>query len=228
MILLFLISTSLMLFLFILISYLQFEKSAYKKLSNVSYWKIYFNTGLYGEYLIVNELEKIPGVHKTLINLYIPKENSNETTEIDILFIHENGIYVIESKNYSGWIFGRETDYKWTQVFPNKKKFKFYNPVKQNRTHIKALQNVLPEQSKDIFTSIIVFSNRCTLKSLEITSSNLYVINRKDLSIISKINAHNYQKGVPVFSIYGKLLQYTNASEKLKKEHIANIERKLS
>ena len=52
---------------------------------------------------------------KVLRNVYIPKDN-NETSEI--LFITQKGIFVIESKNYSGWIFGSEKQYKWTMIYP--------------------------------------------------------------------------------------------------------------
>lgn len=72
---------------------------------------------------------------KVLRNVYIPKDN-NETSEIDVLFITQKGIFVIESKNYSGWIFGSENQYKWTMMLPNKEKHSFYNPIKQNQTHI--------------------------------------------------------------------------------------------
>ena len=54
---------------------------------------------------------------KVLRNVYIPKDN-NETSEIDVLFITQKGIFVIESKNYSGWIFGSEKQYKWTMIYP--------------------------------------------------------------------------------------------------------------
>ncbi len=223
----FLIGSMLILFPSFLLSYFHFEKSPYKRLTNASYWQVRLNKGLFGEYLIVNELEKFPGMHKTLVNLYIPKENSNELTEIDILFIHENGIYVIESKNYSGWIFGREKDYKWTQVFPNKKKFKFYNPIKQNHTHINALQKIIHDQPKEFFISMIVFNNGCTLKSIEVTSATIHVITRRNLSMIDRMNQHTLEKRVPVFSIYGKLSKFTNVSEKIKEEHISNLQRKL-
>ena len=48
---------------------------------------------------------------KVLRNVYIPKEDG-ETTEIDLLFITAKGIFVLESKNYSGWIFGSESQHK--------------------------------------------------------------------------------------------------------------------
>ncbi|MGX9134713.1 nuclease-related domain-containing protein [Rummeliibacillus sp. JY-2-4R] len=228
MFLIFLFSTIFILLPSFFISYSRFERSPYKKITNSSYWKVRFNTGLFGEYSIVNELEKFPGIHKTLVNVYIPKENCSELTEIDILFIHEKGIYVIESKNYSGWIFGREKDYKWTQVFPNKKNFKFYNPIKQNHTHIKALQKIINDQPKELFTSMIVFSNRCTLKTIEVTTPTIHVINRRNLAIIDNINQHYLEKRIPVYSLYGKLSKYTNVSEKLKNEHVSSIQRKFS
>lgn len=98
---------------------------------------------------------------KVLKNLYVPKDNG-ETSEIDVVFITQKGIFVIESKNYSGWIFGDEKSAYWTAMLPNKEKNRFYNPIKQNETHIKWLRQYL---SEDIpLFSIVVFSERCELK----------------------------------------------------------------
>lgn len=218
------IITTILILLFI--SYFNFEKSYYKQITNASFWKVRFNTGLYGEYRIVNELQKIPGIHKTLVNLYIPKAKGDGLTEIDILFIHENGLYVIESKNYSGWIYGRENDYRWTQVFNNGKKFKFYNPIKQNRTHVNALQKLLSNLPTELFSSLIIFSDRCTLKSIEVTSQNVQVMKRKNL--LSRCKNGTSSNSLPVYTIYTKLQKYTNVSDQVKKEHIQNINEKLS
>lgn len=72
---------------------------------------------------------------RVLRNIYVPKDNG-ETSEIDVAFITQKGIFVKESKNYSGWIFGDEKTAYWTAVVPNGEKNCFYNPIKQNRTHI--------------------------------------------------------------------------------------------
>lgn len=45
---------------------------------------------------------------KKLLLTAILKKNDGSTIELDIVMIHETGIYVFESKNYSGWIFGSE------------------------------------------------------------------------------------------------------------------------
>ena len=112
-----------------------------------------------------------------LRNLYLPKDNG-ETSEIDLLFITQKGIFVIESKNYSGWIFGSDKDQYWTQMLPNKQKNRFYNPIKQNQTHIKWLQNYLNE--KIPVYSLIVFSERCELKQIEIGTEHTAVCKRDE------------------------------------------------
>lgn len=84
---------------------------------------------------------------KVLRNVYIPKDN-NETSEVDVLFITQKGIFVIESKNYSGWIFGSENQYKWTMMLPNKETHSFYNPIKQNQTEVEAVYQKLKKLTK--------------------------------------------------------------------------------
>lgn len=76
---------------------------------------------------------------KILRNVYIPKDNG-ETSEIDVVYITQKGIFVIESKNFSGWIFGDDKSAYWTASLPNGKKNRFYSPVKQNETHMRWLE----------------------------------------------------------------------------------------
>lgn len=94
----------------------RYERSNYKKETKAKYGEVFSNKGKYGEYLTYKKLEQIKGMHKILTNVYLPTRNGN-TTEIDLIYIHESGIYVLESKNYGGWIFGNEYDKSWTQVF---------------------------------------------------------------------------------------------------------------
>ena len=61
-----------------------------------------------------------PGLLKSVLPM------KGKTTEIDLLMLHEKGIFVIESKYYSGWIFGSEDQLKWTQCFRNGRKEHFY------------------------------------------------------------------------------------------------------
>ena len=59
---------------------------------------------------------------KLLFNCYIPNR-SGAKTELDIIMISTKGIYVIENKNYSGWIFGDEQSKNWCETLKGKKYF---------------------------------------------------------------------------------------------------------
>ena len=68
---------------------------------------------------------------------YIYVDEENKSSQIDHILFHTSGIYVIETKNFSGRIYGKESDKAWTQVLAKGKvKNKFYSPVLQNQKHI--------------------------------------------------------------------------------------------
>ena len=53
------------------------------------------------------------------------------TTQIDHIVVSRFGIFVIETKNYRGWITGNENGSEWTKnVYGNK--YRFANPFRQN------------------------------------------------------------------------------------------------
>lgn len=148
-----------------------------------------FDKGEMGEWATEYALKKaLPSNIYTLRNLYIPYRNI--TTEIDLIMLHETGIYVFESKNYSGWIFGNENQQYWTQCLKGGKKYKFYNPLHQNRTHINALVSLLRLAPNQRPKSYIIFSERCTLKAVPPSSENVVICNRYDLiqAIEKRIN----------------------------------------
>lgn len=100
---------------------------------------------------------------------------SNEaTTQIDCLAVNRSGIFVFESKGYSGWVFGSERNLKWTQIlaYGNEKHY-FFNPIRQNQQHIHHLQHFLPNDTQ--FYSVVVFPSDAELKKIECTSENTYV-----------------------------------------------------
>jgi predicted RNA-binding Zn-ribbon protein involved in translation (DUF1610 family) len=88
---------------------------------------------------------------------------AGKTTQIDHIVISDFGIFVIETKNYKGWILGGENSEYWTQVIYNRKE-KFYNPIRQNLAHIQALKNCLREYRNLEYVSIIVFPSKSNIK----------------------------------------------------------------
>ena len=175
---------------------------------------------------IASILKSIPGNGKILLNTYVPKINNHkEFIEIDIIYINSSGIYVIESKNYSGVIVGGDGYSQWEQrLRGNNNKYRFYNPVRQNEGHIKHLQNLLYNINKDAFHSLIVFSDHCKLE----VHSYADVINRRELKefIFSKLKSQpNVLTTENIDDIYIKLLPYTQVSDEFKEQHIKNIEK---
>lgn len=90
-------------------------------------------------------------------------ETAHGTTQIDHILVCETGIFVIETKHYSGWIFGDPNSPTWTQVI-YKKKTRFQNPILQNAGHVKTVQSLftLPPEA---FHSIVVFTGDATFKT---------------------------------------------------------------
>jgi restriction system protein len=85
------------------------------------------------------------------------------TTQIDHVFLSVHGIFVLETKNMSGWIFGTEQQAQWTQKFP-KRSFKFQNPLRQNYKHLKALEATLGVSPAHLH-SVITFVGGSTFKT---------------------------------------------------------------
>lgn len=89
------------------------------------------------------------------------------TAQIDHVFVSVFGIFVVETKNMDGWIFGRSRDREWTQVFPGGKKYRFQNPLRQNHGHVKALEEALKDMGLPGGTvkSVVVFVGGAELKT---------------------------------------------------------------
>jgi restriction system protein len=100
-------------------------------------------------------------VYRSLHNVTIPAKG--ETTQIDHVIASRYGIFVVEAKNYNGWIFGSERDSQWTQSLFGKKS-RFQNPLRQNHRHVAALAEFLglPE---DRFHSMVMFWGDAEIKT---------------------------------------------------------------
>lgn len=102
-----------------------------------------------------------PKVYVDINNVTIP--TSNGSTQIDHVIVSRYGIFVVETKNMDGWIFGDQKNPQWTQSIFGKK-YKFQNPLHQNYRHTKALSEFLGlDHSK--FISIVMFWGECEFKT---------------------------------------------------------------
>ncbi len=86
-------------------------------------------------------------------NVTLPTKDGS--TQIDHILVSRYGVFVIETKNMKGWIFGSENQKQWTQkIFRHSSKFQ--NPLHQNYKHLKTLEVCLDIESSSLF-SVVVF-----------------------------------------------------------------------
>lgn len=169
--------------------------------------------GYYGEYLVFCELYKnIIGNCKILMNLNIPIDN-DKTTEVDLVMIHEKGIFVFEIKHYKGTIYGDDNGQIWTQYFRTVKNNVFKNPVLQNEYHINAIKKIFPTIP---IQSVIVFtSNDCNIK-VNRSNPNIDIC---DLYNLIRILNTRFNSMPSIYSIaqidemFSKLSGYSNMKE---------------
>lgn len=74
----------------------------------------------------------------SLYSNYLKKD-----TQIDIIMLHKSGIYVIEAKNWNGYLKGEYNDARWTGKSSDPIVKTIVNPIDQNFVHIRTLKNAL-------------------------------------------------------------------------------------
>jgi len=119
--------------------------------------------GMMGEF-IVNFSAKLmldKEKYHLIKNTTLPTEDGS--TQIDHIIVSIYGIFVVETKNMKGWIFGSPNQKTWTQKI-YKHTSKFQNPLHQNYKHVKTLQSLLDTADDQIF-SLIVFVGDSTFKT---------------------------------------------------------------
>ena len=100
-------------------------------------------------------------IYRRVHNIMVPAADG--TTQIDHVLISNFGIFVVETKNFRGWIFGSEKDERWCQVIYGKKSF-FQNPLRQNYRHTRCLSEFLGLDHA-LFHSVVIFVGDCTFKT---------------------------------------------------------------
>ncbi len=175
--------------------------------------------GKMGEARVALVLERLSSKYYVFNNVYLAI--NGKTVQIDHIILSIYGIFVIETKNYSGWIYGYDNSEYWIE---NKfgKKYQFYNPLKQNYSHIKFLKKLL-DVYEDKFISIVLFSGEAELKC-KTTGIVIYLDDLEDV-------IYSYTK--PIFSeimiekIKQKLLNSIILDEKIEEFHIKKVRRNL-
>jgi len=192
-----------------------FTSKYYIKSGN-GFFKTYFNKGNYGEFILYRKIVGIFGKDYVFTNVYLDNKNTDHT-EVDVIALSNHGIYVFEMKNYSGYIYGSEKDQYWTQVLNKYSKHKFYNPLRQNYAHIKAIEKYLELNENEIIP-VVVFSNNSKLSKINVKKEN-HIIQIKDLNRLINSNAKSDFIDIPVIrrkEISVKLIERSNMPQEIK------------
>ena len=179
--------------------------------------------GWFGE-LVVNLLAKFfldKKSYHLIKNVTLPTEDS--TTQIDHIIVSKYGLFVVETKNMKGWIFGSQDDEEWTQqIYKNQNKFQ--NPLRQNYRHTKALEGILGLMPNKTF-SVIVFVGDSTFKTVmpeNVTYAGGYINYIKSKTeplfgdfevadIIKKIEDYRLDPGLKTHKIHVQNLKNQNS-----------------
>ena len=175
--------------------------------------------GTVGESIVAREINKLPEQeYKIFNNFYLKTKKGN--SQIDHVIVSIYGIFVIETKNYSGWIFGSENQEYWTQTIYNHKN-KFRNPIKQNWSHVYILREILSDYKYIKYYPIIVFAGTAELKSITAEIPVVY-----DYELLKTIM--DYSKTLvlsfdQVENIVVKITENNIQEKDIKKKHIQHI-----
>lgn len=213
----------------LLIGFIIFRKIQNRKLLNTVTKS---NRGTRSERDLVLKLLK-HGVPAQMIfhDLYLKKING-EFAQIDVVVVTEVGIVVFEVKDYSGWIFGNGNQPQWTKVLAyGKRKYRFYNPIMQNKIHIGELKIRIKSFDNVPFYSIVMFYGNCVLKDISFVPNGTFIAKSKRvlevMKIITKKNApFQYSNKDEIVGILKEAVKYGESAENQIK-HIENVKDKL-
>lgn len=176
--------------------------------------------GREGENEVSELLKSLPQNYHVISDVIIPTQHG--TTQIDHVVVCPYGIFVIETKNYKGWIFGSNNSKKWKQTFKTEHHY-FYNPIKQNWAHIYALSELL-KLYKKFFKPVVVFSDDAALN----VESTTPVINMRELK--SHILGFTQELFTPkqVEEIYNAIFKQDLNGIEIEEQHIQTVKNNIA
>lgn len=177
--------------------------------------------GRQGEKFVSNKfLSQLDPLNYTLLaDIMLYNESDIGATQIDHVIVSNFGVFCVETKAYSGWILGRESDKYWTQSI-NYRKYRFYNPLRQNYGHVKTLEKLLAPLNISIpIYSFIAFPDA---EKLKITGTDAVGYARDIVDKIkgcSQVMLSNEDKD----RIINAINQANIADENIRREHSKKI-----
>ncbi len=129
------------------------------------FWREAYNAekGAAGERAVSRILSCLPQSEYRVFNDVLLNNPFGGTTQIDHIVVSQFGVFVIETKNFGGKVYGGTKAMFWKEYFRGKE-YKFYNPVQQNNTHIAVLRENLASFVNIPFFSLVAFPPNAILR----------------------------------------------------------------
>ena len=171
--------------------------------------------GKAGEFWVKRELKKLDKQIYYVINNVTIMTN-NFTHQIDHIVVSQYGIFVIETKQYNGYITGSKYEYKWIRHVRGKK-YEYTNPIRQNYGHVKSISELLNIDESNLYNLVYIPSKyvKLNIKHDEELLRPGYLY--KTIIETKEEKLPNYEE------IYNKLLSYNITDKNAVKAHITNI-----
>ena len=191
--------------------------------------------GKSGEKKVNNVLSKLPNEYIVLNDVMFRTDSG--TTQIDHIVLSPYAIFTIETKNYSGIIYGNESQGEWTQIIKTGVRYKrklwkvytyitknrFYNPVKQSFGHAYAIQKMIGYKYYDLpIVPLVVFMDKADISHIK----SERVICLHHLSCFINNYKKMYVSNKDVYFIRDVLLRNDISKTTKMSEHVKNIREK--
>lgn len=182
-----------------------------------------FSFPISGEAGVASELESLASQNEE----YYPFNNvilktPDGTTQIDHILISRYGIFVIETKDFKGWIFGTADQRTWTQSlygpFYTSSKYHFQNPIRQNYKHVMAVESYLGIETQSIF-NLVVFTGESEFKT-DMPENVLYLHN---LLPYIQSQTRVFFTSEKARALSQKLMDYVESASESEEEHFNNL-----
>lgn len=177
--------------------------------------------GVDGEKKVAAKLKRYASIRsfKVINDLYLPLYD--KTTQIDHVLIGFFGLIVFETKNVGGEVYGEPRQKEWLHIM-GKNRYKLYNPLMQNQTHIDCIRHLLGKENiyNVPIESLVVFTNR---KVELFIPKKLPILKFKRLNKFLHQERFSKDNNIDVDRIYHALLKYQITDKKVISQHVKNV-----
>lgn len=173
-------------------------------------------TGWFGEHWAKSSLNQLDKDKYTVLNDIMIAVNG-KTHQIDHIVLSKYGIFIIETKQYNGYITGSKYDNKWVRHLKSNKTIYYQNPIKQNYGHVKAICELLNINESKVFNIVCIPSKNVKLNIKhdgELTTS---------VDINEKITSYKEEIIDNVDELKEKIVINNIVDKDSRKEHVEKI-----